>query len=170
MEQRLRGTGLPSHPGTEHPPERLSVRDRFNRATDSVTNALGSMPALVASVALVLTWAVTGPFFHFSDTWQLFINTTTTVVTFWMVFVIQNSANRATKSTQLKLDELIRAIHEARNEFIVLDHESEAVMAERERELVEVAAESSPRTGQVQSRRAAQRPRVPVMRSEKPNS
>ena len=88
---------------------------------------------------LVVLWAVTGPIFHFSDTWQLFINTTTTVVTFWMVFVIQNSANRSSKATQLKLDELIRAVQDARNEFIELDREPEGVLAEREKELMEIA-------------------------------
>ena len=97
------------------------------------------MPALFASVLLVVVWALTGPIFHFSDTWQLFINTTTTVVTFWMVFVIQNSANRSSKATQLKLDELIRAVQDARNEFIELDREPEGVLVEREKELMEIA-------------------------------
>ena len=123
----------PRHAGS------TGLRDRFNRAADRVTNALGSLPALGASVLLVVVWAVTGPLFHFSDTWQLFINTTTTVVTFWMVFVIQNSANRASKATQLKLDELIRAVQDARNEFIELDHEPEDVLVEREKELMEIA-------------------------------
>ena len=128
------------------------MHDRFNRAADSITNALGSLPALIGSVLVVVVWALTGPLFHFSDTWQLFINTTTTVVTFWMVFVIQNSANRASKATQLKLDELIRAVENARNEFIRLDQQPEEVMTERERELFAIAdegqddiASSSPR-------------------------
>jgi low affinity Fe/Cu permease len=120
-------------------PVTTSLHDRFNRAADRVTNALGSLPALAGSVLLVVVWALTGPLFHFSDTWQLFINTTTTVVTFWMVFVIQNSANRASKATQLKLDELIRAVDAARNEFIELDREPEEVLAEREKELIEIA-------------------------------
>jgi low affinity Fe/Cu permease len=72
----------------------------------------------VLSVAVVLIWAVTGPFFHFSDTWQLAINTGTTVVTFWMVFVIQSSQNSDTQALQLKLDELIRATDSARNVFL----------------------------------------------------
>jgi low affinity Fe/Cu permease len=118
--------------------------DQFNRAADRVTSALGSLPALVASVLLVVVWGLTGPIFHFSDTWQLFINTTTTVVTFWMVFVIQNSANRSSKATALKLDELIRAVQDARNEFIQLDREPEAVMDEREKELIEIAQSGDP--------------------------
>lgn len=115
------------------------LADRFNRAADAVTVGLGSLPVLLGSVLLVVGWALTGPIFHFSDTWQLFINTTTTVVTFWMVFVIQNSANRASKATQLKLDEIIRALGEARNEFITLDHAPEEVLVEHEKEFVEIA-------------------------------
>jgi low affinity Fe/Cu permease len=103
---------------------------------DWATVALGSFPALAGSVLIVIVWAVTGPFFGFSDTWQLFINTTTTVITFWMVFVIQNSANRASKATQLKLDELIRALDDARDEFIGLDRASEQVLVKHEEEFV----------------------------------
>jgi len=135
-------------PGPDaHRRRSTGLHDRFNRAADQVTNALGSLPALVASVMLVVIWAVTGPIFHFSDTWQLFINTTTTVVTFWMVFVIQNSANRSSKATQLKLDELIRAVQEARNEFIELDREPEDVLVERENELMEIAEAGDANTG-----------------------
>ncbi len=130
MEQGPRGASTDRTP---------ALVDRFNRTADAITNALGSLPALVSSVLLVVCWALTGPIFHFSDTWQLFINTTTTVVTFWMVFVIQNSANRASKATQLKLDELIRSIETARNEFIVLDTEPEEVLLEHEREFHELA-------------------------------
>jgi low affinity Fe/Cu permease len=115
------------------------MTDRFNAIADWLTRALGSLQALVGSVLLVVIWALTGPVFNFSDTWQLFINTTTTVITFWMVFVIQNSANREAKATQLKLDELIRALADARNEFIALDRAPEEVLAQRERELNEVS-------------------------------
>ena len=116
------------------------MRERFNRMADGLTTALGSLPALAASVILVVAWAVTGPIFNFSDTWQLFINTTTTVVTFWMVFVIQNSANRSAKATQLKLDELIRALDGARNNFIALDKATDTVLAEHEEEFHELVA------------------------------
>ena len=113
--------------------------DRFNAIADKMTRALGSMPALIGSVVLVVGWALTGPIFNFSDTWQLFINTSTTVITFWMVFVIQNSANREAKATQLKLDEIIRAIGDARNDFIALDRAPEGVLAEREQEFEQMA-------------------------------
>ena len=135
------GASLGAHDAPDARP--ATMRDRFNRIADGITNALGSLQALVASVLLVVIWALTGPIFHFSDTWQLFINTTTTVVTFWMVFVIQNSANRASKATQLKLDELIRAVDAARNEFIQLDREPEDVLVEREQELMEIAEASN---------------------------
>ena len=119
--------------------DNVTLGERFNRMSDQITTALGSFPALAGSVLIVILWALTGPLFNFSDTWQLFINTTTTVVTFWMVFVIQNSANRNAKATALKLDELIRALDKARNEFITLDQASETVLVAREREMVELA-------------------------------
>jgi len=117
--------------------------DRFNRTADSITNALGSLPALASSVLLVVCWALTGPIFHFSDTWQLFINTTTTVVTFWMVFVIQNSANRDAKAIHLKLDELLRVHEAARNELITLEQAPEAVVAKTAEELAAIAQSGS---------------------------
>jgi low affinity Fe/Cu permease len=117
---------------------RPPIRDRFNRIADSLTAALGSFTALAASVVLVVVWALTGPIFNFSDTWQLFINTTTTVVTFWMVFVIQNSANRSAKATQLKLDEIIRSLESARNDFIALDKATESVLDKHEQEFDEL--------------------------------
>jgi low affinity Fe/Cu permease len=118
--------------------DKETVSDRFNDAADAVTSALGSLPALVGSVALVIVWAITGPLFNFADTWQLFINTATTVITFWMVFVIQNSANRQGKAVQLKLDELIRALSDARNEFVTLDDQPDEVLAEHEHEFEEL--------------------------------
>ncbi len=123
------------------------LKERFNAAADRLTGALGSMPALMASILLVLVWALTGPVFKFSDTWQLFINTTTTVITFWMVFVIQNSANRANKATQLKLDELIRAVADARNDFVTLDRAPEAKLLEREEEFEKLANDDDGETG-----------------------
>ena len=119
--------------------QRDGLGPRFDRIADDATRVLGSLPALAASIALVVGWGLTGPLFNFSDTWQLFINTTTTVVTFWMVFVIQNSANRQSKATQLKLDELIRALADARNEFVALDHATEAELESREAEFGELA-------------------------------
>ena len=125
------------------PPNPPALRDRFHQLAERLTGSLGSLEALAASIALVVVWALTGPIFNFSDTWQLFINTTTTVVTFWMVFVIQNSANRSTKATQLKLDEIIRAIESARNDFIALDKATDSTLAERETEFDELAGRAN---------------------------
>ena len=116
-------------------PGRPTARDRFNRMADGLTNALGSIPAVILSVVVVVAWALSGPIFGFSDSWQLVINTSTTVVTFWMVFVIQNSQNRNARAIHLKLDEIIRANDAARNEFIVAESATEAEVEAREREL-----------------------------------
>jgi low affinity Fe/Cu permease len=127
---------------SETPSENLN--ETADRAADHLTVWLGSLPVLIASVVLVIGWALTGPIFGFSETWQLFINTTTTVITFLMVFVIQNSANRQAKAVSLKLDELIRSIGNARNEFVELDEAPERELEEREREFHELAEGESP--------------------------
>jgi low affinity Fe/Cu permease len=117
------------------------MRNAFNHAADRANALLGSVSALILSVVVVVVWALTGPLFRFSDTWQLAINTGTTVVTFWMVFVIQNSQNRASKAVQLKLDEVIRALEGAENRFIRLEPAPEIEMAEREAEMTVIAGE-----------------------------
>jgi len=86
---------------------------------------LGSAWAFSIAVLVILIWLVTGPMFHFSDTWQLIINTATTVVTFLMVFLIQNTQNRDAKAMHLKLDELIRAVKGARNQLVDLENLSD---------------------------------------------
>jgi low affinity Fe/Cu permease len=91
---------------------------RFYSFARWISNAAGKPSAFALSVAVVLVWAGSGPLFHYSDTWQLVINTGTTVITFWMVFVIQSSQNNDTHALQLKLDELIRATESARNVFL----------------------------------------------------
>jgi low affinity Fe/Cu permease len=116
-----------------------TVRDRFNQAASRLTASLGSPFALVTAVLVIVVWALTGPIFSFSETWQLIINTGTTIVTFLMVFVIQASQNRDSKALHLKLDEVIRAIEGARNEFISTEESTEAQILERETELLEIA-------------------------------
>jgi low affinity Fe/Cu permease len=97
----------------------------FYKIARKTSEAVGSPLASISAVTVIIIWAITGPIFKFSDTWQLVINTGTTIVTFLMVFLIQNSQNRDAKAVQIKLDELIRAIHSARNEIIDVENSSE---------------------------------------------
>ena len=97
------------------------MNEWFRRVARSLADAFGSPWAFVAALILTVLWGVTGPLFRFSDAWQLVANTVTNVVTFLMVFVIQSSQNRDTKETQLKLDELLRAIATARTSLVNLD-------------------------------------------------
>ena len=97
------------------------VSDAFRVFARRCSVMLGSAWAFGGAVLVILVWLVTGPTFHFSDTWQLIINTATTVITFLMVFLIQNTQNRDAKVVHLKLDELIRAIKDARDELVDLE-------------------------------------------------
>jgi len=119
--------------------EDRNLVDRFLEVSDGVTEALGTPWALAASILLIAVWALTGPLFRFSDTWQLVINTATTIVTFWMVFVIQTSQNRQSKAVQFKLDELIRSIPGARNRMIEAERESTAQLKREEEEFQKTA-------------------------------
>ena len=99
-----------------------SVRSSSFQSLASVVSAVvGTRWAFLAAVLLIATWVVTGPYFHYSDTWQLVINTATTIVTFLMVFLIQNTQNRDARAIHLKLDEIIHAIHNAHNEMIDIE-------------------------------------------------
>lgn len=93
----------------------------FNSFSNVVTKATGKPAAFIIATLVIIIWAVTGPIFKFSDTWQLVINTGTTIITFLMVFVIQHSQNKDTVAIQLKLNELIAASHEASNRLISIE-------------------------------------------------
>ena len=97
------------------------VSDAFRVFARRSAILLGSAWAFTGAVLVIGVWLITGPTFHFSDTWQLIINTATTIITFLMVFLIQNTQNRDAKAVHLKLDELIRAIKDARNELVDLE-------------------------------------------------
>jgi low affinity Fe/Cu permease len=98
------------------------MRRFFNWFATKTSTAAGQPLTFVVALLVILVWAVTGPVFRFSDTWQLIINTGTTIVTFLMVFLIQNSQNRDGAAMQAKLDELLRAVDKARESFIGIEH------------------------------------------------
>ena len=101
------------------------VSDAFRIIARRSSTVLGSAWAFAGALLVILVWVLTGPTFHFSDTWQLIINTATTVITFLMVFLIQNTQNRDAKAVHLKLDEMIRALKGARNQLVDLENLSD---------------------------------------------
>lgn len=109
----------------------------FTRIAARLATAVGQPLAFILAVTAILLWGVTGPMFGFSDTWQLIVNTSTTIITFLMVFLIQNAQNRDAAAIQAKLDELIRAIEPARNEYIGIEHLTERQLEEIRAEIEE---------------------------------
>lgn len=118
----------------------MSFTRTFTRIANATAHAAGRPATFIACLAIVIGWAVSGPIFGFSDTWQLIINTGTTIITFLMVFLIQNTQNRDSAAIQVKLDELIRSHKAARNRFIGIEHLTEDEL-EEVRALCEKAAE-----------------------------
>src|SRR4030095_9069646 len=101
------------------------MKELFRRLAEKAAHAVGSYWAFLIALVTIVVWALTGPYFNFSDTWQLFINTGTTIVTFLMVFLIQNTQNRQSKEMNLQLDELIESMKSASNDFLELDDVSD---------------------------------------------
>jgi low affinity Fe/Cu permease len=102
---------------------------KFGQAASRASAVVGSAWAFVFAVALVVVWGLLGPHYHYSDTWQLVINTGTTIITFLMVFLIQNTQNRDARALHLKLDELIRSVHSAHNDMINIEKLSDEELA-----------------------------------------
>jgi low affinity Fe/Cu permease len=108
----------------------MTLNESFRRFSAYAASVLGSPWLFVINVVLILIWLVSGPFFHFSDTWQLLVNTATTVFTYLAVFLIQNTQNRDAKAVHLKLDELISSVAGARNRLVDLEDLSDEELAE----------------------------------------
>ena len=103
----------------------MGLQDRFHRFAQVCSHVVGSPWSFAAALLIIVAWGLSGPFFAYSDTWQLVINTGTTIVTFLMVFLIQNTQNRDARALHLKLDELLRAMKKARSRLIDLEDLSE---------------------------------------------
>lgn len=107
-----------------------TTNDRFGKFAASSSGWLGSKWGFAGAALVIVLWAVTGPVFHYSDSWQLVINTGTTIVTFLMVFLIQNTQNRDARAINLKLNELIRAVDKARDQMIDIENLSDLELDE----------------------------------------
>lgn len=112
------------------------MKEFFRIFANKTSAVVGSAGAFITAVVIILVWAVTGPMFNFSDTWQLIINTGTTIVTFLMVFLIQNTQNRDAKAIHLKLDELIRGVKGARTAMVDLESLSDEELEEIQKEFM----------------------------------
>jgi low affinity Fe/Cu permease len=114
------------------------MNEFFRKVAQGASKVMGSPYAFIISCLIVMLWALSGPFFDYSDTWQLFINTGTTVLTFLAVFLIQNTQNRDSHAIHLKLDEIIRAIDPARNELIDIEEDADSSLNKFEQEFRDI--------------------------------
>ena len=132
------------------------MNEFFRKFATKAAEAMGSSWSFLMATAIIVVWALTGPLFHFSDTWQLVINTGTTVITFLAVFLIQNTQNRDAKGIHLKLDELIKATSGARNDVIDLDVLSDEQLKHLEQEYKRLCEGNiDERSGDVKARQTA---------------
>ncbi len=130
------GFGLESH-----------LRERFRLYANRIADGVGAPGTFGVALFIVMAWAFTGPVFHYSDTWQLVINTGTSVVTFLMVFLIQNTQNRDAAAMQLKLNELIRAVSTARNTLVDLENCTEEEIAAMREEFANIRTRIAAKKG-----------------------
>ncbi len=137
---------------------RMYPRDIFSRFAKWIARNTGHPITFVMACVVILAWLVTGPLFHFSDTWQLAINTGTTIITFLMVFLIQNTQNRDSEAAQLKLDELIRSIEGAHNTLLDLEELTEKELDEIKSHYIKLARHA--RDGLQHGHRDTDRPEV----------
>lgn len=139
-----------------------STNDGFGRFAAMASGWLGSKWAFAGAGLIIVVWAVTGPLFHFSDTWQLVINTGTTIVTFLMVFLIQNTQNRDARAINLKLNELIRAIDKARDQMIDIENLSDLELDELQAKYEKIKSECIGRQKKGRSTADEKRPKQHV--------
>jgi low affinity Fe/Cu permease len=125
-----------------HHKERSAMNELFRKFAHTMSEAVGTPWAFILAIVVIVAWAVTGNFFNYSDTWQLVINTGTTIVTFLMVFLIQNTQNRDSKAIHLKLDELIRCVKGARDEMVNLENFSDEDLKRLQEEFVNLVEHS----------------------------
>ena len=129
----------------------MTKKHGFASMAQNTAKLAGSSSAFVAICLITFVWLVTGPIFHWSDTWQLVINTVTNIVSMLMVFVIQNTQNRESSALQLKIDELLRAVRGAHNTFINLEELSEEDLDDLKEKSAALAERARLKTGQVQA-------------------
>ena len=120
------------------------MSELFRKFARKISEVLGRAEVFLGAVVLIVIWAVLGPIYHYSDTWQLVINTATTIVTFLMVFLIQNTQNRDAKAIQLKLDELIRGVQGARTGLVRLEELSDQELKELESSFERLRSREAP--------------------------
>ena len=133
------------------------VRSAFSKLSIHTSRAVGSPWAFTTALLVVIAWGLLGPANHFSDTWQLVINTATTIVTFLMVFLIQYTQNRDSYVVQLKLDELIRSIHGARDSLVAMEHMTDEELERLEQEFERLRASAAHHRRKRRHARAAER-------------
>jgi low affinity Fe/Cu permease len=134
-----------------------AMKNTFHRFAHLASDAVGSPAAFVLSFIVIVSWAMTGPTFDYSDTWQLIINTGTTIITFLMVFLIQNTQNRDSRAVHLKLDELIRSVQTARNELVGLEDLSDEDLDELQREFARLREHADHKLSRIEEHRNRRR-------------
>ena len=125
---------------------RSALNEAFRKFAAGTSHAAGTSWAFIAAMLIIVLWGATGPLFHYSDTWQLVINTGTTIITFLMVFLIQNTQNRSDKATQVKLDELIRGVEGARTSLVNLEDLSDEDLDRLKKQFAKLHQKEAART------------------------
>ena len=134
------------------------MKENFHRFSHKAADLVGSPAAFLLGLVVIVTWAITGPIFHYSDTWQLVINTGTTIITFLMVFLIQNTQNRDSRAVHLKLDELIRSVQTARDEMVGLETLSDEQLDALQIEFTQIHDRAERRLHTIQEHRNRREP------------